>query len=315
MIGLPITYPTPKLFEAIMKDPEVQPEIPGIVERARTNHMVNAVMREAILSDAASALGKMHDAVVEAAKPALIGRELIWVMPTTESMVRFPKAKLGKAKRTSELSETWIYGEKYATTDIKATIEIRSGAEYSKKFFEDATWPVLQRQTAEVGRAIADLETERILALYDSISAGDLAGDGVYNGSGSLDWAGVVGFWNHVKAENFNAKVLAINPNQAADLWQEDKFIHSFYFGEQVDVARGVLGQSYLGMKIVVSTKVTDGTVYAIDTDVAAAMLLRRDVLAEPFENPRDDRYGVVASERIGLGVLRSKGVARGTGW
>ena len=312
---MPITYPTPKLFEAIMKDPELKSTLPDILAKAKSNLMVNAVMREAILSDAAGALGKMHDVVIEAAKPALIGREIIWVMPTTESLVRFPKAKLGKAKRTAELSETWIYGEKYATTDVKTDIEIRAGAEYSKKFFEDATWPVLERQTAEVGRAIAELETERVLALYDGISAGDLAGGGVYNGGGTLNWAGVVGFWNRIKSENFSAKVLAINPNQAADLWQEDKFIHSFYFGEQVDVARGVLGESYLGMKIVVSTKVTDGTVYCIDTDVAAVLLVRRDILTEPFENPRKDRYGVVASERIGLGVLRSKGVARGTGW
>jgi len=312
---MPINYPTPKLYEAIMKDPELKSTLPDILAKAKSNLMVNAVMREAILSDAAGALGKMHDAVIEAAKPALIGREIIWVMPTTESMVRFPKAKLGKAKRTAELSETWIYGEKYATADVKTDIEIRAGAEYSKKFFEDATWPVLERQTAEVGRAIAELETERVLALYDSISAGDLAGGGIYNGGGTLNWAGVVGFWNRIKSENFSAKVLAINPSQAADLWQEDKFIHSFYFGEQVDVARGVLGESYLGMKIVVSTKVTDGTVYCIDTDVATVMLLRRDILTEPFENPREDRYGVVASERIGLGVLRSKGVARGTGW
>ena len=312
---MPINYPTPKLFEAIMKDPEIKQEIPGIVERAKANLMVNAVMREAILSDAAGALGKMHDVVVEAAKPALIGREIIWVMPTTESLVRFPKAKLGKAKRTAELSETWIYGEKYATTDVKTNIEIRAGAEYSKKFFEDATWPVLERQTAEVGRAIAELETERVLALYDGIAAGDLAGGGVYNGAGTLNWAGVVGFWNRIKGENFSAKALAINPNQAADLWEDDKFIHSFYFGQQVDVARGVLGESYLGMKIVVSTKVTDGTVYGIDTDVAAVLLTRRDILTEPFENPRKDRYGVVASERIGLGVLRGKAVARGTGW
>lgn len=315
MIDVPIEYPTPKLFEAVKDDKEIKQDIPGILERARSNPMVNAVLRQAILSDASGALGKLHDSVVEAAKPALIGRELIWVMPTTESMVRFPKAKLGKAKKSSELAETWIYGEKYSTTDVKANIEIRAGAEYSKKFFEDATWPVMERQAAEVGRSIAELETERILALYDSISAGDLAGGGVLNGSGTLNWAGVVGFWNRLKSENFSAKVLAINPNQAADLWQEDEFIHSFYFGEQVDVARGILGQSYLGMKIAVSTKVTDGTVYAIDTDVASVMLLRRDVITEPFENPRDDRYGVVASERIGLGVLRSKGVARGTGW
>jgi hypothetical protein len=68
-------------------------------------------------------------------------------------------------------------------------------------------------------------------------------------------------------------------------------------------------------MKIVVSTKVADGTVYCIDTDVAAVMLLRRDILTEPFENPKQDRYGISASERIGLGALRSKAVARGTGW
>ncbi len=190
-----------------------------------------------------------------------------------------------------------------------------SEAEFKEGLFEDASWPVMQRQAAEVGRSIAELETEVILDLYDNISASDLAGGSAYNGSGTLDWAGFVGFWNRLKKENLTAKVIAINPDQLADLWQEDEFIHSFYFGDKVDVARGVLGQSYLGMKIVVSTKVTSGTVYAIDTDVAAAMLLRRDIMTEPFENPKKDRYGIVGSERVGLGVLRSKAVARGTGW
>ena len=298
-----------------MKDPEVKQEIPGIVERAKSNLFFQRYMKEAVLSDMANALGKMHDVVIEAAKPALIGRETIWVMPTTEALVRFPRAKLGKAKRTAELSQTWLYPEKKDVVDVTPNIEIRAGGEWSKKYIEDASWNVMERQAAEVGRAIGELETERILSLYDGISAGNLAGGGVYNGAGALNWAGVVGFWNRIKKENFSAKVLVINPEQAADLWVEEKFIHSFYFGEQVDVARGVLGESYLGMKIVVSTKVTDGTVYAIDTDVAAVLLLRRDILTEPFENPRDDRYGVVASERIGLGVLRNKGVARGTGW
>jgi len=306
---------SPKLFEAIMKDPKYQPILHDIYRRAKSNPMVNAVMREALLSDAAGALGKMHDVVVEAAKPALIGREIIWVLPTTETLVRFPKAKLGKAHRTAELSQVWITQEKYDTADIKADVEIKAGAEYSKKFLEDASWSVMERQTAEVGRAVGELETERVLALYDGISASNLAGGGEYNGAGTLDWAGLVGFWNRVKAENFNAKVLVINPNQLADLWQQDQFVHSFYFGGMADVRRGVLGETYLGMKIVVSTKVTDGTVYCIDTEVAAVLLLRRDILTEPFENPKKDRYGIVASERIGLDILRSKAVARGSGW
>ncbi|MDG6222191.1 MAG: hypothetical protein QCH99_02900 [Candidatus Bathyarchaeota archaeon] len=70
-----------------------------------------------------------------------------------------------------------------------------------------------------------------------------------------------------------------------------------------------------LGMKIAVSSKVADGTVYAIDTVVAAAMLLRRDVMTEPFENPRDDCYGIVGSEREDLGILKPEAVARGTRW
>jgi hypothetical protein len=305
----------PKLFEAITKDPEYQPILPELLERAKSNFMVNAVMREAILSDTANALGKMHDVVVDAAKPALIGREIIWVLPTTETLVRFPKAKLGKAHRTAELSQVWITQEKYDTIDVKADMEIKAGAEYSKKFFEDAAWGVMERQTAEVGRAIAELETEKVLDLYANVNASDLAGGDEYNGSGTLNWAGLVEFWNRVKAENFNAKVLVINPAQLADLWQQDQFIHSFYFGGMADIRRGILGETYLGMKIVVSTKVTAGTVYCIDTDVAAVMLLRRDILTEPFENPKQDRYGIAASERVGLGVLRSKAVARGTGW
>ena len=306
---------SPKLFEAILNDADYQSALPDIIARAKENPMVQRVMKEAILSDAAGALGKMHNVVVETAKPALIGREMMWVMPSTEAIVRFPKAKLGKAYRTAELAQTWITGEKYETTDVKANIEIKAGAEYSKTFLEDATWPVLERQTAEVGRTIAELETERIYTLYTGIAASNLAGGAEISGAGTLNWAGVVSFWNAIKKENFSAKVLVIHPEQAADLWQDDKFIHSFYFGERVDLARGILGETYLGMKVLVSTKATDGTVLAIDTDVATVMLLRRDILTEPFENPREDRYGIVASERIGLGVLRSKAVARGTGW
>ena len=94
----------PELFEAITKDPEYKPVLPELLERAKSNLMVNAVMREAILSDTANALGKMHDVVIDAATPALIGREIIWVLPTSETLVRFPKAKIGKAHRTAELS-------------------------------------------------------------------------------------------------------------------------------------------------------------------------------------------------------------------
>jgi len=302
-----------------MADPAIKTELPGIVEMAKTNPFTckyaDLTIKEGLVRDVAGALGRMHDVVVEAAKPALIARECIWVLPTQEALVRFPKAKTGKAKISTDLAEAWVTGEKYETTDIKTDTVIKGGGEWSREFIEDATWPVMERQAQEVGRMVGELETEKVLSLYSGIAAGDLAGGAVINGAGTLNWAGVVSFWKAIKKENFSAKVLIINPEQLSDLWADDKFIHSFYFGEKVDVQRGLLGDLYLGMKLAVSSKVTDGTVYAADTDVAAVMLSRRDLMTEPFENPRANRYGIVASERIGLGVLRSKAVARGTGW
>jgi len=50
----------------------------------------------------------MHDVVVEAAKPNLIGRELVTVMPVTDALVRFPKAKLAKAYKKAQFAETFL---------------------------------------------------------------------------------------------------------------------------------------------------------------------------------------------------------------
>jgi len=305
-----------KLFEALKKDPEYQASLSERIELARRNPFYQRVMKEALISDMAGALGRMHDVVIEAAKPALIGREMIWVMPTTEALVRFPKAKLATAYETGELAQVWFTGEKYETQDIKADTEIKAGGEWSRRFVEDASWPVLERQTEEIGRSIGELETAEVIKLYEGVADVDLAGGAVQSPAtaGTFAWADLVKLWNVIKDENFNANCLVLHPDQVADLWKDDKFIHSFYFGELVDVQRGVLGQSYLGLKIVSSTKCTAGTVLAIDTTVAAVLLVRRDLITEPFENPKEDRYGVVASERIGLGVLRTKAVAKMTG-
>jgi len=42
-------------------------------------------------------------------------------------------------------------------------------------------------------------------------------------------------------------------------------------------------------------------------------LLIRRDITTEPYEDPKNGVFGIVASERIGYAVLRSKAVARMT--
>jgi hypothetical protein len=49
------------------------------------------------------------------------------------------------------------------------------------------------------------------------------------------------------------------------------------------------------------------------DTAVAAKMLIRRDVTLEDWSDPIANQYGVRATTRFGLGILRSNAMAKMT--
>jgi hypothetical protein len=107
--------------------------------------------------------------------------------------------------------------------------------------------------------------------------------------------------------------VLVVNEVQLHQLLSDDKFIHAQYLpSSQTDLEQGVVA-SVLGMKVQASTLVPNGTAYAIDTRVASVMLLRRDVTVEDWEDVKTGRFGVRGTTRFGLGILRSKAVAKMT--
>jgi hypothetical protein len=275
-------------------------------------------MKEGILSDMASALGRIHDTVVEAAKPNLISRQIIDVRSTTEALERFPRAKKSVAYVASEGGTVRIHGERYDTVDIQTNVIIKDGIEWTREFAEDAKWNVLNRQLEELGRSIAEKETERVLNLYNAIAAGDLAGGQKLGGlDGDFSWNKLVQVWNAVEGEDFHPDTMFMRPLQVSELFTATEFINSQYLpSSDVELTRGLIGQA-LTMKLYKSSLVPQDTgqtsynqVFAADKSVAAIMLIRRDLATETYEDPKNGIFGIVASERIGLGVLRSKGVA-----
>jgi len=237
----------------------------------------DVAIKERLFSDATSALGHMHDTLVQAANPEMIGRDIITVMPTTETMERFPLDEKAVAYRYAEGSCTRLSGKKISTVDIYTNIVAEASEMWTREFLEDATWNVMDSMTEKVGRALGENETNKILALYGTIANSDLAGGApIDNGGSALNWAGLVKLHNAVRGENWRPTVLAVNEIQLHQLLNDDKFIHAQYLpAEQVDLERGVIG-SVLGMKVMASTLVPNGTAYAIDTRVAAVMLLRK---------------------------------------
>jgi HK97 family phage major capsid protein len=309
----------PKLFESLMAKDSEHKQFYEQLKATKMEHpflkrYVAMAIKEGLTSDTAGALGRMHDTLVEAAWPELIGRNIITVRPTTEALERFPLDASAVAYKYAEVAITRLSGKKNSTVDVSTNVLAESSEEWTREFLEDATWNVMDNMVEKVGRALGQEETEDIIALYAAIAAGDLAGGAEIAGGGAvLSWAGLLAMHNAVRGANWRPTVLAVNEMQLHQLLNDDKFIHAQYLpSAQTDLEQGIV-TSVLGMKVQASTLVPNGTAYAIDTRVAAVMLLRRDVTAEDWEDAKSGKYGVRATTRFGLGVLRSNAVARMT--
>lgn len=308
----------PRLFESVMQGQSEQHELyeklKAKTESPFFKRYVQMGVKEGLFSDAASALGMMHNTLVEASYPELIGRNIINVMPTTEAMERFPLDVDAVAYRYAEGAMTRLSGKKSPTVDIHTNKLTESSEEWTREFVEDATWNVMNNMVGKVGRALGIQETTDIIALYAAIAAADLAsGAELAGGAAVFSWTKLLELHNAVRGENWKPTVLAINEMQLHQLLNDDKFVKSVYLpSSETDIAQGSIG-SVLGMKVQSSTLVPNGVAYAIDTRVASAMLLRRDVTVEDWESVKEGKYGVRASTRFGIGVLRSNAVAKMT--
>jgi len=297
------------LREAILNDPELgESAWKETLDAAKRNPFYNSLLREAVHSDYAQALGAVHDVVIKAAYPNLIGREIIQVVPVKNSAPRFVRAIKGKAWVVGE-AEAPITPETYDKVDMTLK-EVKSRAEWSATFLEDAEWAVEQRMIAEVGRTISEKELEDIVALYNGITAGDLAGGDELTISSPITWANFRTLVSRVEEADFTPNIVALSPAVYNELLDITQFTQTLYHAPEQAIRQGVVATT-MGVTIVRSSKVTKSL--AIDTSCAAVLALRRDLITKPYEDPSKEMYGVLGSERYGLAVLRSKAVARGS--
>lgn len=309
----------PKLFESLMqKDGEFKEHIENLRHKTTGHPFLKRYcevgVREGLFSDAVSALGRLHDTLVQAAYPEMISRNIITVRPTTEAMERFPLDEKAVAYRYAEGTTTRLSGKKNSTVDVYTNVLAEASEEWTREFLEDATWNVMDNMVEKVGRALGEEETNKIIALYGAIADADLAGGAPIDQSGAaMNWNGLVKLHNAVRGENWRPTVLAVNEVQLHQLLTDDKFIHAQYLpAGQTDLEQGTV-TSVLGMRVQASTLVPNGTAYALDTRVASVMLLRRDVTVEDWEDIKNGKYGVRGSTRFGVGILRSKAIAKMT--
>ena len=137
----------PRLFEAIMqKDTDQKHAYEDLKRKLAENPFLKRYtamgIKEGLFSDSANALGRMHDTMVDAAWPELIGRSIINVLPTTEALERFPLDGGAIAYQYAEGGAVRLSGKKPTTVDVSTNLLVESGDEWTQEFSEDATWNV-----------------------------------------------------------------------------------------------------------------------------------------------------------------------------
>jgi len=308
----------PKFHEGLLNEEWYGPFLKNQELRAAGNPWIQQYykqgMKEGILSNMAGALGKIHDVVVDAARPNLIGRSIIDVRTTDEALERFMKEAESVAYVGSEAGIARLAGARYTNVDIQTNVIIKDSVSWTKEFAEDAKWNVMNRQLEALGRSVGKLETDKIVALYAAIAAGDLAGGAVIAGGAAvLTWAKLVEMWDAVEGADFPCDAMFMHPKQMSQLFTATEFINSQYLpATATALSRGLIGQA-ITMNLFKSSRCTNGVVHACGKYPAGVLLIRRDITTEPWEDPRAGEFGIVASERIGYGILRSTAVSRGT--
>jgi hypothetical protein len=299
-----------KLKEAIIKDPDLGEAVWNeYTAKAQHNPVYKKLIKEGLYSDVAGALGAVQDVVWAAAQPALIGREIIKVIPTKNALERFPKEL--RAYAWEGEGPAYDTGARPEMQDVKADKELSSKKEWTESFAEDASWDVLRWQIEAIGRALARLETEKVIASYNGIAAASLAGGAEKTiTAGAPTWAQIVDLVEAVDAEDFSTTVVAMKPAEFGGLMKLDNFISSLY-RDPSNMRNGVVYHTSLGVTFLRSSLLTKSL--AIDINTAGVMLLRRDVATKPYEDSGRNMYGVFGTERVGVGILRTKAVARGT--
>jgi hypothetical protein len=262
----------PKLFESLIQhDSEFKEHVENLRHKTSVHPFLKRYcevgIREGLFSDSVGALGRLHDTLVQAAYPEMIGRNIINVMPTTEAMERFPLDSDAVAYRYAEGAATRLSGKKSTTIDVYTNVVSEASDEWIREFLEDSTWNVMDNMVQKVGTALGEDETNAVLSLYGAVSEGDLAGGAAIDqDDDAMNWTAVVKLYNAVRTQDWRSTVLAVNETQLDQLLTDDKFIHAQYLpAGQTDVEQGSIG-TVLGMRVHASTLVPNGTAYAIDT-------------------------------------------------
>lgn len=263
---------------------------------------------------------QLYDVIKEASIEARIGRQLVEVIPmkagTTLDIILADKDSV-EFRRVAEGARFPIDVEAYTKVSVTPA-KWGDMIAITKEMQEDANWDVLRRNLRQIGREAGVREDIIIFTAFNDSTNGfpGTAGQYITSVGTELAIADIANGMKAVEANDYFPNVMAIHPNQVAELRQIDTFVEADRVGSRVTFEKGFVGKIF-GMDCVISrtTYLGAATEYAwiLDTREAGVLIVRRPLTMKTFEIPERDTIAVACSFRAEARVVRPKAGCRVT--
>ena len=211
----------------------------------------------------------------------------------------------------------------YVTVDL-STPESERGAKvtWTRNALEDTTFDLQGEMLEGLGFAIAVKQMKVIIAALAAVDGEDMPSGSVVDLSDAITWEeflSVVGAVDTgVLQEDTTYKTYGpadyclVSPDIYWQLLNIIQLTNVLYEGSTDPVKNGVIKLA-LGTTIVKMSLLPKGTMYALNSEKAIAMVVRRALKLEPIIFPEQNRYGFLGTVRFQPAVIFKAAIQKGS--
>lgn len=281
-----------------------------------TSPFLQALMRKSndLSTDTTAALNEASGIVLEASSGDAIGRQCVRIIETLRESVKVRKTRIGLGVSTSRGKKGPSKGLRNEYIVLNPNEEMEASDRWDQNYLEDSDYDVAAGEARSLGIAHDIKETVFILNFLRSIPAANLAGGAQVPPvtAGTFSYSDIVNLWNAVKKGNYQPNILVMHPDEFADLLKDADFKNQLILGDFVDIATGQFGRLILGLNVVVSSLMTAGDIFCLDSESAIMYAIRRDQVLQTFQ-PSINEFEMQVSSRVDIKAGRTETFARMT--
>jgi len=219
---------------------------------------------------------------------------LLRVMAVNKSPCKIPSTTKNIAMKIGQFGEIPIGNEIPAFTTVNIDLwGVRPAI--SKSMIEDEEFDVMQMQLSGAAKAMAEAENNAVITAIQAIASPQAQ---TY---GTSQWATLTNAIAKVEVYG-KPDVIAINPADKAKLCQDSTVASALSYSGKLLGGTGDI--TIMGLQLKVCNDVTAGNYWIIDSKNFGALLLRRDITIDDYEDPKNDLAGAVLTSRFGVGII-----------